>query len=66
MAKGHLTLNIRKKQQKEKKMPDIPRIRMLDSATYAYANLEMKDYVKYLGVMYWLIEIFHTPLVHLP
>ena len=51
MAKGHLTLNIRKKQQKEKKMPDIPRIRMLDSATYAYANLEMKDYVKYLGVM---------------
>ena len=32
-------------------MPDIPRIRMLHSATYAYANLEMKDYVKYLGVM---------------
>ena len=53
MAEGHLTLNIKKKkqQQKEKKMPDIPWIRMLDSATYAYANLEMKDYVKYLVVM---------------
>ena len=31
-------------------MPYVPRI-MLDSATYAYANLEMKDYVKYLSVM---------------
>ena len=29
----------------------IPRIRILDSVTNTYANLEMKDYVKYLGLM---------------
>ena len=27
----------------------IPRIRILDSVTNTYANLEMKDYLKYLG-----------------
>ena len=34
-------------------MPFIPRIRILDSVTNTYANLEMKDYVhvKYLGLM---------------
>ena len=32
-------------------MPFIHRIRMLDSVTNTYANLEMKDYVKYLGLM---------------
>ena len=32
-------------------MPFIPRIRILDSATNTYANLEMKDYVKNLGLM---------------
>ena len=32
-------------------MPFIPRIRILDSATNTYANLEMKDYLKYLGLM---------------
>ena len=32
-------------------MPFIPRIRTLDSATNTYANLEMKDYVKNLGLM---------------
>jgi len=29
----------------------IPRIRILDSVANTYANLEIKDYVKYLGVM---------------
>ena len=29
----------------------IPRIRILDSVTNTYANLEIKDYVKYLGLM---------------
>ena len=32
-------------------MPFIPKIRILDSVTNAYASLEMKDYVKYLGLM---------------
>ena len=32
-------------------MPFIPRIRIFDSVTNTYANLEMKDYVKYLGLM---------------
>ena len=32
-------------------MPFIPRIIILDSMTNTYANLEMKDYVKYLGLM---------------
>ena len=32
-------------------MPFIPRIRILDSVTNAYPSLEMKDYVKYLGLM---------------
>ena len=32
-------------------MPFMPRIRILDSATNTYANLEMKDYVKNLGLM---------------
>ena len=32
-------------------MPFIPRIRILDSMTNTYTNLEMKDYVKYLGLL---------------
>ena len=32
-------------------MPFIPRIRILDFVTNIYANLEMKDYLKYLGLM---------------
>ena len=32
-------------------MPFIPRIRILDSLTNTYANLEMKDYVKCLGLL---------------
>ena len=32
-------------------MPFIPRIIILDSVINTYANLEMKDYVKYLGLM---------------
>ena len=32
-------------------MPFIPRIGILDPVTNTYANLEMKDYVKYLGLM---------------
>ena len=32
-------------------MPFIPRIRILDSVTNTYANLEMKDYVRYFGLM---------------
>ena len=35
----------------QKNMPFMPRIRILDSATNTYANLEMKDYVKNLGLM---------------
>ena len=36
---------------RQKNMPFIPRIRILDSVTNTYANLEMKDYVKHLGLM---------------
>ena len=36
---------------RQKNMPLIPRIRILDSVTNTYANLEIKDYVKYLGLM---------------
>ena len=32
-------------------MPFTPRIRKLDSVINTYANLEMKDYVRYLGLM---------------
>ena len=32
-------------------MPFIPRIGILDPVTNTYANLEMKDCVKYLGLM---------------
>ena len=32
-------------------MPFIPRVRILDSVANTYANLEMKEYVKYLGLM---------------
>ena len=32
-------------------MPFIPRIGILDPVTNTYVNLEMKDYVKYLGLM---------------
>ena len=39
-------------------MPFIPRIRILDSVTNTYANLEMKDYVKYLGLMIDSIKYF--------
>ena len=48
-----LSLNIKKSnfvifRSRQKNMPFIPRIRILDSVTNTYANLEMKDYVKYL------------------
>ena len=51
-----LSLNIKKSnfvifRPRQKNMPFIPRIRILDSVTNAYASLEMKDYVKYLGLM---------------
>ena len=36
---------------RQKNMPFIPRIRIFDSVTYTYANLEMKDCVKYLCLM---------------
>ena len=50
-----LSLNIKKSnflifRPRQKIMPFIPRIRILDSVTNTYANLEMKDYVKYLGL----------------
>ena len=49
-----LPLNIKKSnfvifRLRQKNMPFIPRIRILDSVTNTYANLEMKDYLKYLG-----------------
>ena len=34
---------------RQKNTPSIPRIRSLDSVTNDYTNLEMKDYVQYLG-----------------
>ena len=51
-----LSLNIKKLnfvifRPRQKNMPFTPRIRILDSVTNTYANLEMKDYVKYLGLM---------------
>ena len=51
-----LSLNMKKSnfvifRPRQKNMPFIPRIRILDSVTNAYASLEMKDYVKYLGSM---------------
>ena len=51
-----LSLNIKKTIfvifcPRQKNMPFIPRIRILDSVTNTYAYLEMKDYVKYLGLM---------------
>ena len=51
-----LSLNMKKSnfvifRPRQKNMPFIPRIRILDSVTNTYANLEMKDYVKYLGLM---------------
>ena len=51
-----LSLNIKKSnfvifRPRQKNMPFKPRIRILDSVTNTYANLEMKDYVKYLGSM---------------
>ena len=51
-----LSLDIKKSnfvifRPRQKNMPFIPRIRILDSVTNTYANLEMKDYVKYLGFM---------------
>ena len=51
-----LSLNMKKSnfvifRPRQKNMPFIPRIRILDSVTNAYPSLEMKDYVKYLGLM---------------
>ena len=51
-----LSLNIIKSnfvifRPRQKNMPFIPRIRILDSLANTYANLEMKDYVKYLCLM---------------
>ena len=36
---------------RQKNVPFIPRISILDSVTNTYANLEMEDYVKSLGLM---------------
>ena len=51
-----LSLNIKKSnfvifRPRQKNMPFIPRIRIFDPVTNTYANLEMKEYVKYLGLM---------------
>ena len=52
-----LSLNIKKKSNfvifrpRQKNMPFIPRTRILDSVTNTYFNLEMKDYLRYLGLM---------------
>ena len=51
-----LSLNIKKSnfvifRPRQKNMPFIPRITIFDSVTNTYANLEMKEYVKYLGLM---------------
>ena len=51
-----LSLNIKKSNfvifpPRQKNMPLLPRIKILDSVTNTYANLEMIDYVKYLGLM---------------
>jgi len=52
----YLSLNIKKTnfiifRSRQNNMPFVPRIRDLDSMTNSYANLEMKDYVKYLALM---------------
>ena len=57
-----LSLDIKKSnfvifRPRQKNGPFIPSIRILDSVTNTYANLEMKEYVKYLGLS--LIQIFH-------
>ena len=51
-----LSLNTKKSnvvifRPQQKNIPFIPRIRILDSVTNTYANLEVKHYVKYLGLM---------------
>ena len=51
-----LTLNIKKSnfvifRPRQKKLPFIPKINIFNPATNKYTNLDMKDYVKYLGVM---------------
>ena len=51
-----LSLNIKKSnfvifRPRQKNIPFIPRIRIFDPMTNTCANLEMKDYVKYLGLM---------------
>ena len=46
---GHITWPSFRPRQKN--MPFIPRIRIFDPVTNTYANLEMKDYLKYLGLM---------------
>ena len=51
-----LSLNIKKSnfvifRPRQKNVPFTPRIRIFDSVTNTYANLEVKDYVKYLGLM---------------
>ena len=51
-----LSLNIKKLNfviihPQQKNMPFISRIRILDFMTNTYANFEMKDYVKYHGLM---------------
>ena len=51
-----LSLNIKKSnfvifRPRQKNMPFIPRFTIFDPVTNTYANLEMKDYVKYLGLM---------------
>ena len=51
-----LSLNIKKSnfvifRPRQKNMSFIPRITIFDPVTNTYANLEMKDYVKYLGLM---------------
>ena len=43
---------------RQKNMPFIPRIRILDSVTNTYSNLELKDYVEYLGLMIDMILKF--------
>ena len=51
-----LSLNIKKSnfvifRPRQKNLPFIPRFTISDPVTNTYANLEMKDYVKYLGLM---------------
>ena len=58
MAKGQQTVFKHKEKKSDcnssspaKNISFIPGIRILDSVTNTFANLEMKDYVKYLGLM---------------